>query len=231
MTAVIGVVGNEFVVETEVEAEERYRRPTLADLLAWLRVELNDVLRDGNEAGSYTEAELTHFLNRAKTEVELRTKCHRARVSVALTAGVHTYSVSPLFGVVEVSYQGATLNVADLEDMANLSQAWDGAAAGTPTAAVQLTGSSLRLFPPPDTGDHPLIVHGYATSEALVATTDAVTSIPVGFASDALLEGAKAFAYKARASHPTNVALAAEAAAKFEALCQTIVQARKAGSV
>jgi len=229
----IGVTGNEFVVEIAAGAAERYRTPSLSDLLAWLRVELNDTVGSANEAGTYTEEELTHFLNRAKAEVELRTRCHRARVSIPLTAGTHTYDTSPLFEAVEVSREGATLNVTALEDMSNLSQAWDGASNGTPKEALTLSGSQVRLYPPPDSAaaEHPLVVHGYATSEALVEGGATVTSIPAGYASQALLEGAKAFAYKARASSPANLSLAAEAAAKFEAVCAQIVQALKAGAV
>jgi hypothetical protein len=116
--------------------------------------------------------------------------------------------------------------------MATRAQAWDGASDGAPTEALQLSGSALRLYPPPDAAAaaQPLVVHGYAISEALVQGVEAVDSIPVGFASDAVLEGAKAFAYKARPTSPVNVSLAAEARARFEALCGAIEQALKAGA-
>ena len=224
MSTALAIAGNDIVLELTAGALAAYQEPRLTDLLAWLRIELGDVLENGNEAGTWSDSELVHFLNRAKTEVELQTRCHQVRVAVTVVAGTHTYDTSPVFAPEEVSVGGATLTKQGLPDMATVSSAWDGAEEGAPAQWLPLTGSSLRIYPPPDedTEDEPLVVHGAAVSDALVAGNDTVTSIPAGYASDVLLEGAKVLAYRSRSSNPVNVALGTEAAGKFEALCGAI---------
>ncbi len=127
----------------------------------------------------------------------------------------------------EASYDGTTLTVAQVAEMANTAQGWEAAATGTPTHVLHLSGSQVRLWPTPGSAVHPLVVHGVAVSEALAQGTDAVTSLPAGLATAVVLEGAKVFAYLARG----NGALAGGAEAKFNLGCAKIVEAIKAGAV
>ena len=204
-----------------------YTIPTLTELLSWLRFELNDVLEDGNTSRTYTDDDLTHFLNRAKGEAELLTGAHKERVSITLATGTNTYSIAPVFEPVEASYDGTTLTVAQLAEMANTAQGWDAAATGTPTHLLHLSGSQVRVWPTPGTTAQPLVVHGFAVSAALAQSSDAVTSLPAGLATAVVLEGAKVFAYLARG----NGALAGGAEQKFNVGCAKIVEAIKAGAL
>ena len=118
---------------------------TLGDVVADLRVQLSDP----NDTG-WSVAEKIRFANRARRRTLAQTGCHRAAVTLALTAHQYSYSTEPIFRPASVRLGDAALAEVKPDAMAAILENWDGLPAGMPTQWAHLSGSSIRVSPKPD---------------------------------------------------------------------------------
>ena len=137
------------IVATDTDLVAELQEPTLGYLLTQLRADLDDTLVGSNVDGYFARSDLVGWINRAKADTEMRTRCHKVRLPITPVADTHTYSAQPLFEVFEVDFNGADLNYVDMANAAVGASGWDYVAAGMPTDWVPITGSSFRVKPTP----------------------------------------------------------------------------------
>ena len=137
-------------------------------------------------------------------------------LEAVLTANTHTYDISPIFEVLELSLDDVPLSKAELGDQKKtnvddypIGPQWNTEGAGTPEKYMQVTGSSVRLHPKPDSGaaTTTMRVHGYATAPDLQADADYPTAVPEGYAVPAILSRAEEEARKMRSTSASNAAI------------------------
>jgi hypothetical protein len=213
-------------------ALDTYQQPTLTNLLALLRIELND-----GDSGAWSDADLTAFLNRAKLLTEVVLKCHRVSGAINLTTGTASYDLgaatpTPLaiFEPLSVSCGTKTLTKLSLAELGAANEGWYEADPGTPTSWAPMTGSTILLHPAPSATVTQALAHGYATTAAMTTGTDKVTSIPYGLSLGAMLAKAKELAYRSRCTNPTYVQFASEMAQEWGQLLGLARESLKSGA-
>jgi len=119
--------------------------PTLAALATKLAIRLNDT---GN--GTWDdEDELYPFLNSSRRRTIMKTGCHNGVVDVALSSDKHTYDCYPLVQV-KAARIGHLLSPRKMSEMPVFKEDWDNYRGTTPTEWMPVSGSSIRIFPPPN---------------------------------------------------------------------------------
>lgn len=98
-----------------------------------------------------------------------------------LTAGTHTYDVSPLFEVFEASIGDRQLDIVKMNDRGKGKQDWNNTPNNDPTALMQISGSQIRVHPTFDANSLGVIGTlaaaptaagtGYAVDEVLTLTS------------------------------------------------------------
>jgi hypothetical protein len=178
---------------------------TRTDLIAYLRMRLNDVLIGSNTAGNYTSTELGFCIDLAYRESVVATDANKITSTVALTAGTPTYDLNTIYEPLEISHNGKFLEKVELGDMGVKLQTWNATANGTPTHWMHLTGGYIRIYPTPDTtaANVSLTVHGYAYPTDMGAS-DTPVALQDGFAISCLLDRAEAEARFMRPDHGSN---------------------------
>ena len=180
---------------------------TLTGLAGMLRTRLNDL-----DGGNYTSEEIYYALNLAYRETVATARCHKAKTTLQLVAGTHTYDCGTVFEPISVSVGTDILNKTSVKQMGLKSENWDALsestlARGVPTEWMPYTGGSIRLYPTPDGVTTTATVYGYAYPAALVNSTDVPVSLPAAYAVSAILDRAEAEARKMRATTSANAAL------------------------
>lgn len=212
---VVHSVGGVSRVETIAARYEDYINPTLATLLTGIQTDLND-----GDAGDFTTAELLRHLNRAKLEIERRTRCYQETVTLSLTVALgHTYDITPLFEVFKATIDGDPIGIWQFRDvMPDHIADWDEDDAGTPEKIFPMSGVNWRFHPTPN-ATYAAVLRGYALSHALIADADVVTTLPMGSGIINLALRAQAYALLSRRSSPINVEMGREMLRASDALC------------
>lgn len=194
---------------------------TLDALRARFRKRLND---QGTE--QYLDAEIDQCINTAYRETVVLSKCYKTTVTPNQAIGTHTYDVSPIFEVIQVAYNGTTIEKTTLADLAVYTTAWADTANGTPIKWMTLTSSSIRVSPPPDSASDLIVAYGYAFPTALTAEANEISKIPVAFGASAVLDRAEAEARRLRLTQDKNPELMQWRMDKWLATLEQIKQSR-----